>query len=112
MNEFKVGDWVVNTTHSGYTPFQLKDSDFYGISKKNQVFFTNLKYWQPKLGEWCWFKSASDSAEFGEYVGKTEHGKYQMRPNSVTCIFNYSYCEPFIGTLPSFLMTRKGGLDV
>lgn len=99
MNKFKVGDWVrVTLVHNKSHSFIVKYSNIW-----NQPEYYTKELWKPKQGELCWFKSASNSAEFGEYVGKTEYGKYQMRPNGVTCIFNYSYCEPFIGTLPSFI---------
>jgi len=50
--EFKVGDWIIDQYDKH---LQLNNSHFYGVSSRTPNWFDNLKPWQPKEGEWCWF---------------------------------------------------------
>ena len=116
-HSFKSGDWVIlsykydNATEETVQQYIGMDEDTYSFNTKlnNRNYAvksrSTLKVWKPKLYEWCWFKTASGVAELGQYVGMTEidHGKYQMKPSNVDTVFNYSYCEPFFGPLPTFI---------
>ena len=43
QTNFKIGDVVINPEFCEYTPFKLSNSDFKGVSAKNQLWFDNLK---------------------------------------------------------------------
>ena len=104
MNEFKVGDWVRNkydgkiTKCRGYINNDLS-ACFINCGINNyefQLHVDNVEPWQPKEGEWCWFKKRTE-----------------LTPNVCELIrfyFDNSYisdCEPFFGELPWFLKESK-----
>jgi hypothetical protein len=58
--------------------------------------------WQPEPGQWCWFW---DSIEFEPCLSRflEMNGRMNGRKYRDTERRNWSYCEPFIGELPSYL---------
>ena len=105
MEQFKVGDWVreLNPLPFAKEVYQLSDSDFYGVGRKSNIYFENIEKWQPKEGDWCWFYDDTEGTPiFGRF--------YKQDKDFGNCCYPqhqinspYSYCEPFIGELPSFL---------
>lgn len=64
------------------------------------------KLWQPQVGEWCWLYGKLikltdiSSIEYCQYitsVGDNDEASYE---------YLQSNCEPFIGTLPTFLKDK------
>ena len=113
MNEFKVGDWVI-----------LLNKDVHkveAISKNGRVLFLSTheipqadnwwgvdqcKPWQPKEGEWCWFQWAQPKTANYQILSKfklnSPCGRYYEDIDGMC----FDFCEPFIGTLPSFLKDK------
>ncbi len=114
MSKFNIGDWVQfvdadgtryfgkctdirDTYHSDYGDITVVDTDV-------GYFIQDIEYWQPKQGEWCWFRDSSGGANLKRFD--------QMCPIVPT---NYvskeglisGTVEPFIGQLPSFLKGVK-----
>jgi len=92
MNEFKIGDWVVDSVNK---LFKIDESILNMISI-NEVWGKSLKLWKPKQGEWCWFwdensKSLMKSPLIGRYGELSWTLEY------------YDFCEPFCGSLPSLV---------
>lgn len=88
MNEFKVGDWVVDKL-GNHKPFQVTEKDLEEHSP--QYIQKDCKQWQPRLEEWCWFYMEDHSPILMQYYGQE----------------NWDIIEPFIGTLPSFIEETK-----
>ena len=106
--EFKVGNWV---RHTDGNLFQVKDifrdgyTDYVASQKLEprnlwdtglycgQYDSSSCTLWQPKVGEWCWYP---------------ENLKTEVP--SLICFDPNHYhtyaCEPFIGTLPSFITSK------
>lgn len=63
----------------------------------------NFEPWHPQPGEYCWFLTCNSGYELGHFVRLLENGNFQYRLNMTNSLFNCSSCEPFFGTLPSFL---------
>lgn len=112
---FKVGDWVKDKKSGGLSPL-LKESDYdkgyFKTTKKNperyltQVGINTFELWQPREGEWCWFRT--ETCQYPElrrfksmHTFKTGETVYMSMDTEY-----YEYCEPFIGTLP-FLKETK-----
>ena len=108
---FKVGDWVRSKSfeNDGNEELLIKK-----LKVQQQVDFVH-KYqeewelWQPKQGEWCWFWYLNCSAVLAQcsgYDGEDyEAIEYSNSINGkrIERVSLYSYCEPFIGNLPSFI---------
>ena len=102
MEQFKIGDWVqVIAGHE-----RPIGSLFKVKSCLTSYKVADVKLWEPKEGEWCWFWNSalgiwfiSTLKDFGEY-----NNSIQYRCNSVYYICEK--CEPFIGELPSFLKDK------
>lgn len=111
--KFKVGDWVENITCTstriikqvvnapeGYDTVTVGNIDV-GI---NVVLINDLELWQPKPGEWCWFWEIGSTPTLGQY-SKYINGEYE----AITIYPKYklqglfSFCEPFIGKLPTYI---------
>ena len=105
MQQFKIGDWV---DYAG--EFYRVHEEYNGkgnISKEvvNSLVRhgKNVQLWQPKEGEWCWFYDDTEGTPiFGRF--------YKQDKDFGNCCYPqhqinspYSYCEPFIGKLPTFL---------
>lgn len=102
--EFKVGDWVRN---SRFGIVQIDRMDDGYLTKDNQ-YFRVCELWQPQEGEWLIYPSSYE----GFSVGKFSHSEHHEDVNITLAIFtdgssfDISYCEPFIGQLPSFIKDK------
>ena len=106
MSEFKVGDWVRNIDNNSVFKVigvhDLGDEFFYSDGCKTHRII-KLEQWQPKEGEWCWFKDEKNTiGSLTKLVGIEKDGTYYGYsscgiPDEAPCV------EPFIGELPSFL---------
>ena len=72
---------------------------------------SELKYWTPKQGEWCWFWNndkqpflaqldflEEDEDTFNYITIQALHGSYADLSDTTHC---FQYCEPFIGEIHS-----------
>ena len=116
MNEFKVGDWV---TIEGTLPddkFQLTANEV----KHGEILIAHFRfgidkweYWQPQVGEYVWFWKICNTEllyMFGKFYNHNEFG-YIVDEDDNGSIFTsklryWDNCEPFIGTLPSFIKDK------
>lgn len=115
MSKFKVGDWI---TIEGTLPddkFKLTKEEVDG----GEILLAHFsfpeetwKHWKPRAGEWCWFWD--NNFNFPEcrqpmlfqFSHIANNGQYF---NLSICSDNshpYENCEPFIGTLPSFIKNK------
>lgn len=96
---FKVTDWI---TLSGGRPWRATEFDIVHLDCNEDV-----ELWQPKEGEWCWFKDEKNTiGSLTQLVGIEEDGTYYGYsscgiPDKAPCV------EPFIGELPTFLKDNK-----
>lgn len=103
--KFKVGDFV-RYFHS--TPAKaLEINNING----NRYYFTNsemsclkheLEPWTPVKGEWCWFFD-STSNEYSNLAQFKEPSEEYFKTNTGTY---WSFCEPFLNSLPSYLKDK------
>ena len=114
MSEFKVGDWVRDSESNTIFQYRgtIKDED--GVEwcpdgTHDSIFGPQVPlledaiHWQPKSGEWCIFYN--DDMNFA-VVGKfheCEEAQYTCVQYSYGNYESYKNCEPFIGTLPTFI---------
>ena len=114
--EFKVGDWVrsnvfgigkIDSLHKGCTTtVRVKGwytRDTIDNTRNYDINIQHCELWKPKVGEYCWFLTCNSGYELGQFVEILSNGKFRYRLNSTNSLFNCSHCEPFIGTLPSFI---------
>lgn len=103
---FKVGDWVrigdtvqriiaINPENDYNITIDMVETD------DDYVSIESIELWQPKEGEWCWYKhNLVRIEEINEYG-------YVRTMSASFCnkIFfeGFKDCEPFIGELPSFI---------
>lgn len=106
-DRFKVGDWVINTTHPDPKPMLVTQKVLDDKSPFNNG--NHIQPWQPKEGEWCWFVF-NDTAYLGKMVRHTpddwEELYYQYKDQSGNYMYAHS-CEPFIGELPSWVKQNE-----
>ena len=115
MNKFKVGDWIKSTKFTHMRPSKVQSiyksngrkGDF-GLKCGGTVHYASeAELWQPKEGEWCWFKDEENTiGSLTQLVGIEEDGTYYGYssygiPDKAPCV------EPFIGELPSFLKDQN-----
>jgi hypothetical protein len=104
--KFKVGDWVMVIQNSapilyqGYyeIPHRITEiSNCIIVDDDTPLGFSecNLKLWQPKVGELCWFWDDNQLL----HNGTPHFGRYGV--GSYTLSY-YDNCEPFFGSIPSF----------
>ena len=103
MCKFKIGDWVYYRNELIGNVEKVDKNEILVSGQwhiKNSQF---LKLWQPKEGEWCWFKDDKNTiGSLTKFVGIEEDGTYYGYASFGTqdkapCV------EPFIGELPSFI---------
>lgn len=73
----------------------------------NVVLKSDIKLWQPKLGEWCWYKHLLVKVIS---IDKRDDGIIRYVISAPMYAEQYSgaiLLEPFIGELPSFLKDNK-----
>lgn len=114
---FKVNDWVrIKTPIFEYDGTDRIAEGIKKLTIKNMWIFDEnhfkmnpdkyIEHWQPKNGEWCWFKDEKNTiGSLVQLVGIEEDGTYYGysscgMPDKATCV------EPFIGKLPSFLKDK------
>ena len=105
MQQFKIGDWVdyaweFYRVHEEYNGKGNISKEVVNSLVRHDK---NVKLWQPKEGEWCWFRDNRGEAALKQFS--------QMCPIVAT---NYilkqglisGTVEPFIGELPTFLKDK------
>lgn len=106
---FKIGDWVRTYDNLIYTLTQI-----YGEDEECELdgvcieLLSNIELWQPKEGEWCLFShyeiaEYATLSRFKECMYGTDG--YTQYVNEQNCV--YDRCEPFIGTLPTFIKDKE-----
>ena len=111
MQQFKVGDWIENIRCVNQRIIkQVIDCKEHldtltmgnATNGVNVMLKSDVKLWQQKEGEWCWFYNRGDAFPvLRPFVKMSEENLYLA--NNIVCDWAYEYCEPFIGELPSFL---------
>lgn len=103
--KFKAGDWVISSSGTIHRIIQYEDrsviiTDEYDYYHKRN--FVNMyKLWQPQKAEWCWFYNGDmNFAVLGQYYGY-EEGKHTCVQYTYGNYEDYTFCEPFIGHLPT-----------
>lgn len=100
MNSFKPGDWV-------YIPSLNTEP----VQYCSDLCHLGLELWQPTVGEWCWFYREQVNLEYAgthwaiPYLGR--FGKFTEQGVQTIEKFCYSFCEPFIGQLPTSLKDQS-----
>lgn len=92
--QFKVGDWIKNNSSNivfRYTNDMLKPD------------LSCCEPWQPKPGEWCWFWDKLGLKPFlSKFIENTKDGSFVSEGITLPSgLVVSTYCEPFIGQLPS-----------
>lgn len=115
MENIKIGDWYVNTTHSEPRKTMLMTKDKLAYAKiYPHNYGSHLQPWIPKKSEWCWFWNYGDSVPIlAKYLLSEECLKLTIVKKASPKYFvvtgrgygdsSFAFCEPFIGELPSFL---------
>lgn len=95
--QFKVGDWVRNNSSNvtfKYTTGMLKPDPFC------------CEHWQPQPDDYAWFYDYEKyTPTFGKFI-QVENDKYLAEiadGKGSLRLVAFTYCEPFLGTLPTFL---------
>ena len=109
MNLFKLGDWIKSTKYPNLNPIQIESiyesntrPGTLGLKSKGTVLYSDeVKLWQPKVGEWCWFWNNNQPKLKKLYSINYEHNVHWTY-KTIDCK-TYQHCEPFIGQLPSIL---------
>lgn len=106
---FKIGNWAQNI-RTKKVLFKITQIDYaidhiQGYINNKPAFhsMSKCKVWHPQQDEYCWFLTCNSGYELGQFVRLLENGNFQYRLNMTNSLFNCSSCEPFFGTLPSFL---------
>ena len=118
--EFKAGDWVLLTYRydnctTTIEKYMDEDTNVYVFNSSYSKNGRNsagkdratLELWKPKVGEYCWFLTCNSGYELGQFVETLSNGNFRYRLNSTNSLFNCSYCEPFMGTLPNTIKEYK-----
>ena len=103
MNSFKPGDWVrykgiTQISHITHTGYHLSNGY---ITKGDNG---EMKLWQPKLGEWCWFwnRDKPNKTKLKQLYSINYEHDVHWTYKTIDCK-TYQHCEPFIGQLPTNL---------
>ena len=95
--KFKIGDWVRNNSSNvtfKYTTGMLKPDPFC------------CEHWQPQPDDYAWFYDYEKyTPTFGKFI-QVENDKYLAEiadGKGSLRLVAFTYCEPFLGTLPTFL---------
>lgn len=92
MNRFKVGDFVTYIHDQNNRTLQIENINCERYYFKNTSLVLaeyEIKYWEPKQGEWVWCKGSIVEAFIFQWTSKH--------------LFEINKYEPFIGQLPLFL---------
>ena len=91
--QFKADNLVINETRDSIYKLQFEDND--------------IELWQPKVGEWCWYKHLLVKVIS---VDKRDDGIIRYVVSAPMYAEQYSGAislEPFIGTLPSICKNKQ-----
>ena len=116
MNPFKPGDWVISTRYPNLDPIQIESiyesntrPGTLGLKSKGTVLYSDeVKLWQPKPKEWCWFwnRDKPNKTKLKQlYSINYEHDVHWTY--KTTDCKTYQHCEPFIGQLPTNLKDQS-----
>lgn len=105
MKQFKMGDWAMDESGK-YSPFQVDEKDLSQLPVEHNYLLNNCKSWQPQPGEWCWFWDHEDSLIVLQKFVRHDVKNTFRATDLAGFEFNYLYCEPFIGELPSSLKDK------
>lgn len=104
MNDFKVGDWVRDIISGNI--HQVHNSDIVNGE------YSQVIKWQPKASEWVWVWYKNRNPILAKFVelSDNKNNPYvveglmnSLNGSFYTSNIEYPNCEPFIGTLPTFL---------
>ena len=103
--KFKVGDWVRSKENKfDFSLVSIDTEKFYKALGSN--FEDAWELWQPKEGEWCWYKN-----NLVKIIDITDCIYVKATPASFMDRFvffvDFLECEPFIGQLPSSVKENK-----
>lgn len=100
MSTYKPGDWLIDIKGNQRpinTIFKVED-------EYTRYRVADVKLWQPRSGDWCWFWDDSWSyvqlLQFNKMDKDIFESKTSVEIGNVDCD-RWSKCEPFIGQLPS-----------
>ena len=115
MQQFKIGDWVLEIHSEEIHQIIELFPDVCRIRKPISEItysteYTDLIPWQPQKGEWCWFYDNTSSAVpilaqfdyMSEHTYVTTEIEIPLREEERSA-YGFNSCIPFIGKLPSFL---------
>lgn len=104
--KFKVGDWVTRIEDNVTKQIISISENYYDVGEfifdKDQFTY---KLWKPQPGEWCWFWDDDTDICKEPFIAEFESiacDRYIVL-SKIVHMYSYQYCEPFIGTLPSFI---------
>lgn len=106
--KFKVGDWLIEIHSNSYAKvLEVIEKDLLRVKlyDSNAIITTestDFIHWQPKSGEWCLFSDSKNPSYYMLAKYGTKDHEYSGNYES-----NYDICEPFIGTLPTFLQEQQ-----
>lgn len=116
MQTFKPGDWIKNTKYVHIKPAQIQSvyksssrlNDFVLKCNGTTHYTSESKLWQPQPGEWCWFWDNEYNIDLRKFHRYSEKENIYFADNGVVYV-SYSFCEPFIGQLPTILQSQSKG---
>lgn len=94
MSNLKIGNYV----RFNYEGSELIET-FEEYMLQEGYLYKNLELWKPKVGEWCWFYSKSNSRP---HIDKFKEMKDSFYKSEYWTDY-FTNCAPFIGELPEIL---------
>jgi len=91
MNNFKVGDWVLDDEDTLFQVCRVRGNEIALTDEPYYVKAKDYELWTPRPQEWCWFNMKIDCVWQSPILMRYE--EQDMGMWSV---------EPFVGNLPSF----------
>ena len=102
---FKVGDFVRCPIKSNNV-YRIKEFDGEKFRFGGDYYWMreiDIELWQPKEGEWCWFKTTTNTFPFIARYGEFNTEKYFVDNSTFIEKHHIKIIEPFTGELPSFI---------
>ena len=116
MQHLKVGDWVRSTKYKHLKPIKIKSiyksntrPGILGLRSGGSVLYSDeVKLWQPKVGEWCWFwnRDKPNKTKLKQLYSINYEHDVHWTYKTIDCK-TYQHCEPFIGQLPTHLKDQS-----
>lgn len=119
--KFKIGDWIRFTKTNKISKISriVSDTELFTeiswdnlksschIASSNINTIKDIEHWQPKENDWCiFYNENAESFRVAKFkcigFGKGKEGKYKDMQGNY-----FKYCEPFLGTLPTFLQNNQ-----